>query len=251
MSWHYSRALVEEYLALNSWDLELYVLSKKTPSADLFLYVGKTKDTSSLSQFGMTSVHLTEVRGEIVLDYCRAGSHVRISPLQAVEQESPELSQGSGWRWPGSSLKYYPSESLWRTRHASLFQGWGLDEFSETWPRSGMMLHGESWELGRLEPLTREIESGFWQNERMPSPCASDWKGSHKPGQRRRQLTDPAMGVIPAGGALSPIWTGWLMGFPIGWTDSEPMGTPRFLSWLLMHSASLNSGYSEGESDDD
>lgn len=52
---------------------------------------------------------------------------------------------------------------------------------------------------------------------RVPTPAATDWKGSSKAGQRRGQLTDPAMGAIPPGGKLNPQWVAWLMGWPIGW----------------------------------
>ena len=61
---------------------------------------------------------------------------------------------------------------------------------------------------------------------RFPTPSATDHKGSSKPGQRRGQLTDPAMGAIPAGGQLNPTWVEWLMGFPLGWTDLEDSETP-------------------------
>jgi DNA (cytosine-5)-methyltransferase 1 len=53
---------------------------------------------------------------------------------------------------------------------------------------------------------------------KIPTPSANDWKGSSKDGQRRGQLTDPAMGVIPAGGSLNPTWVEWLMAFPLGYT---------------------------------
>jgi hypothetical protein len=61
-----------------------------------------------------------------------------------------------------------------------------------------------------------------------PTASANDWKGSSKPGQRRRQLTDPEMGVIPqgGGGALSPTWVEWLMGFPLEWTVLQPSEMP-------------------------
>ena len=29
-----------------------------------------------------------------------------------------------------------------------------------------------------------------------------------------------------AGGSLNPNWVEWLMGYPIGWTDLEGLGTP-------------------------
>ena len=54
-------------------------------------------------------------------------------------------------------------------------------------------------------------------------------------GQQRRQLTDPDMGVIEAGGQLNPDWVEWLMGWPIGWTDLKPLGMDKFQQWLHLH----------------
>jgi hypothetical protein len=31
-----------------------------------------------------------------------------------------------------------------------------------------------------------------------------------------------------SGGQLNPAWVEWLMGFPLGWTDCEHLGTPSF-----------------------
>ena len=70
---------------------------------------------------------------------------------------------------------------------------------------------------------------------RIPTPSANDWKGSSKPGQRRGQLTDPAMGVITPGGSLNPTWVEWLMGWPLGWTDCAASATDRFRQWLDSH----------------
>jgi len=60
----------------------------------------------------------------------------------------------------------------------------------------------------------------------FPTPSATDWKGASKPGQRRGQLGDPAMQVVPAGGQLNPTWVEWLMGFPLGHTDCGRWATP-------------------------
>jgi hypothetical protein len=54
-----------------------------------------------------------------------------------------------------------------------------------------------------------------------PTPSATDYKGSSTIGQRRRQLSEAAA----IGGQLNPTWVEWLMGFPIGWTDSAGSGT--------------------------
>lgn len=69
---------------------------------------------------------------------------------------------------------------------------------------------------------------------RVPTPSAHDGKGSSKPGQRRRQLTDPAMGVIDPGGLLNPMWVEWLMGWPIGWTDLQHLEMARYQEWSSM-----------------
>ena len=37
------------------------------------------------------------------------------------------------------------------------------------------------------------------------------------------------------GGTLNPDWCEWFMGWPIGWTASEPLETDRFQQWLLGH----------------
>ena len=60
-----------------------------------------------------------------------------------------------------------------------------------------------------------------------PTPSSNDWKGSSKPGQRRGQLTDPAMGAIPAGGQLNPTWVEWLMAWPLGFTVSKLSGMAK------------------------
>jgi len=37
------------------------------------------------------------------------------------------------------------------------------------------------------------------------------------------------------GGSLNPPWVEWLMGWPIGWTDSRRLGTDRFRQWSRLH----------------
>jgi len=57
----------------------------------------------------------------------------------------------------------------------------------------------------------------------LPTPSATDHKGSSKPGQRRGQPTEP---IEPgSGGRLNPDWVESLMGFPPGWTctDGPPL----------------------------
>ena len=68
---------------------------------------------------------------------------------------------------------------------------------------------------------------------KVPTPSANDWKGSSKPGQRRGQLTDPAMNVIPPGGSLNPTWVELLMGWPTNWTSLNPINHIEYIFWLM------------------
>lgn len=95
--------------------------------------------------------------------------------------------------------------------------------------------HGFSKDGKSNGPSGNELGRAVNQSQRFPTPCSSDHKGSSKPGQRRGQLTDPAMGAIPAGGSLNPTWVAWLMGWPLGWTSCEPLATDKFQQWQRLH----------------
>jgi hypothetical protein len=40
---------------------------------------------------------------------------------------------------------------------------------------------------------------------------------------------------VQVGGSLNPEWVEWLMGWPLGWSGLEPLGTGRFQEWLRLH----------------
>ena len=66
----------------------------------------------------------------------------------------------------------------------------------------------------------------------LPTPTCQDAKNNGGDAQQRRN-TRPLNAVC--GGALNPEWVEWLMGWPIGWTALEPLGTDRFRWWLRSH----------------
>jgi hypothetical protein len=68
----------------------------------------------------------------------------------------------------------------------------------------------------------------------LPTPTAQDAKNNGAPSQGR---SIPPPLNAQAGGPLNPTWVEWLMGWPIGWTDCEPLATGRFQQWLLLHGA--------------
>lgn len=161
MSWHFSRALVEEYSAASSSDGEPSAPSSGSPTPQAFLSPDRMTAFSRLSRFGMTFGHLTDDLGTDLLTWFREASLARTSVPQV---EGPGLMgsvRGSGAKWRESLAKYDPDSRSWKTRQCSLLGD--LEPFSGTWPRWGMMRNGAFWE--RMTPAlpTFESGSGFWQ----------------------------------------------------------------------------------------
>jgi hypothetical protein len=81
----------------------------------------------------------------------------------------------------------------------------------------------------RPAPRTDEIESGSWA-----TPQARDFRTGQKSRwdnpKRTRNLNDQV------GGQLNPDWVEWLMGWPVGWTDLQPLETDKFQQWQQQHS---------------
>lgn len=106
----------------------------------------------------------------------------------------------------------------------------GLAEFSGTWPRWGLMLDGEFWELPTLARPTSESASGFW-----PTPTAvtatggaalCKWGGTGARAKLRTMVTPKELN-----GPLNPEWVSWLMGWPKGWSSSLRLETAKFQQW--------------------
>lgn len=128
------------------------------------------------------------------------------------------------------------ADGLWTTGQRNLCTSRGWDEYSETWPLSGMMQNGNVYQRPPLVPRTSDTELSLW-----PTPMAQEG-----PGGQVAKLTDMvevAEGRLPRyyrgketescvvplspngpTGQLNPTWVEWLMGFPIGWTDSAVSG---------------------------
>lgn len=182
-----------------------------------------------------------------------AGSHARTSVLQASEGGWRPTEVAYGLNTTVSLASLNLNSSSWRTHQACLVSGWA--EFSETWPRAGMMRNGTVFRQTASAPLMRGIASGS-----LPTPTKSDFKSecmspdlvekrahASKRGVRlteflhRRSLPTPMRGndhwgarLDEWGGSsnpfrgtelgqlrLNPCWVEELMGYPIGWTELE------------------------------
>ena len=68
--------------------------------------------------------------------------------------------------------------------------------------------------------------------QQFPTPTVNDSKNNNPPSQANRNT--PPLNVV-IGGQMSPMWVEWLMGWPIGWTDLQPLETDRFRQWCVSH----------------
>ena len=255
MSWLYSRVLVEAFLEDTSLDGEQCVQSSGSHIPQAYCAQDKMTSFSRLSRFGMTYKPLTESRGEELLTLYLEAFHVKTSQLQETEMDLKAKEAECGEKWRGSFTRYDHDTSSWKTHQCSLLGD--LEAFSETWPQWGLMRNGECWEQTTLVQTTKD--KGYGLEQKWPTPNAWDGKrgpmskelmetgkhqvslvtavkhnptrwGTPKAQDSRHALRDRNKGNLGEqvsglhnGGKLNPLWTEWLMGWWIGWTDLKPL----------------------------
>jgi len=257
VSWHFSAALEEAFSEACSSDGAPSAPWRLTPTAPDDSCSAKMKGTCHRSPFGMMFVPSTDTHGEALLTWFREVSPVRTSALQTpTAMESTARKAASGESLRGSFARYDRDMSLWRTAQISLFGA--SDECLETWPRWGLMLDGACYPqkilehgtcdngYGLLPTLTvrgnynrkgASKNSGAVPSRRLPTLLARDWKDgtNPRPNGRHSESLPVVLNKNQLGGTMNPDWCEWFMGWPIGWTASEPLATDKFRQWLLGH----------------
>ena len=270
MSYTYSQAQEGESLVDTSLDTQLSQQLKSNHIAKQSCDSDKQTGYYLPSLFSETSESLTAPSGGGMSMSCAGGFLVRTFHRLVEGLGLQGKGRAFGEKWRELSVKYNPDTHSWKTHQCSLLEG--LDEFSETWPKWGMMQNGVCWERIIAAHPTEETESGSW-----PPPNARDWKdstakssinaihGGHQmtlgravhmwptpaandnrdrghlgmPSIQRRQAKGKqimlSMSVSDTSGALNPDWTEWLMGWPIGQSDLKPLETDKFQSWQQQH----------------
>lgn len=128
-------------------------------------------------------------------------------------------------------------------RGSSPTSGDGLETAVKKWPtpRVGGLIGGS----GSREMMGTKVRRGEISEEEATqiagtqvlwrTPVARDFRetvrgaGNFRAHDKEGSLPDQA------GGKLNPDWVEWLMGWPIGWTASEPLATGSYQQWLRQH----------------
>jgi hypothetical protein len=171
MSWLYSRALVEAYSAGICSAGGACAPWSASPMPQVFSWPDRMTGFSRLSRFGMTCELLTGDHGAGLLTWFLAGFPARTSARRERARVSTGSEADCGRRWGESLARWDRDSCSWRTHQFSLLGG--LELFSETWPRWGMMRGGECWELSMPELRTSENESGLWRSPAAQEPGIS------------------------------------------------------------------------------
>jgi hypothetical protein len=160
-----------------------------------------------------------------------ADSHAKTSATQASAQASTANAPGYGQSMPELLASYDRDSSLWRTSQLCL--DGALSEFSETWPRSGLMRSGTAYRLPPLVPLTAVTESGSL----LPTPRSSDTNGAGLHGDGGMDLrTYVQLWPTPAARdwrsescskEYAETRNAETRGKPLSWMVNTPRTTPR------------------------
>ena len=252
MSWLFSQGLVEEYLGDISLDGEQSVQSNGKPTQLAYLSQDKMTKYSRLSRFGMMFKPLTENLGKELLMLYLEDFHARTSALLERGGVLLQAEAQCGNTWQELLAKFDPDTALWKTAQCSLLED--LEQSLEIWPRWGSMRNGECYRQPMLVQITLESESGLSERipnnidffhtpcttgidggsnsrkalkkrmEKLPTPLSSDYKGV----QRMRDNHQNDLAAV-VGGSVNPIFSEWLMGWPLGWTDLKPLEMDKSL----------------------
>ena len=252
MSWLFSQGLVEAYLGDISLDGEQSVQSNGKPTQLAYLSQDKMTKYSRLSRFGMMFKPLTENLGEELLMLYLEDFHARTSALLERGGVLLQAEAQCGNTWQELLAKFDPDTALWKTAQCSLLED--LEQSLEIWPRWGSMRTGECYRQPMLVQITLESESGLSERipnnidffhtpcttgidggsnsrkalkkrmEKLPTPLSSDYKGV----QRMRDNHQNDLAAV-VGGSVNPIFSEWLMGWPLGWTDLKPLEMDKSL----------------------
>lgn len=144
----------------------------------------------------------------------RSGTGELLDELQTKEGEPPK--QGERLYAPG------------RKHHSQVT----LDRAVKLWPTplTIEVEHPDAPKTEKGRRITKEGKDGRSMGladavRMLPTPISRDSRT--KKGAKtmpNHQGSEPL--VVQVGGSLNPTWVEWLMGFPIGWTDLPPSGTP-------------------------
>ena len=236
MSWHFLQEQEAASWGESSLDGAPSALLNLIPMPEASCLPDRGTESLSHSQSGMMSEPLTVTPGGDESTSFRGGSPAKTSAYVGGGQDLAGNGLDSGEKWRGSWARYDLNSCLWRTAQPLLIGD--SEPFLVTWPDWGLMRHGESWAQTKPAWATAENEFGY-----LPTTRASIWKNRKwwarpKPMGNLEELPSmyPEKFGHLHGQYINPEWLEWWMGWPVMWTDLEPLETAKYQEWFNSHS---------------
>ena len=203
----------------------LQPLKSKITHAE-FYYNGKLTESYLDSLSGTTFAHSMASRGEERSMSSAEDFRVRTSVAQGKVRASLENEAAYGVKWHESFAKYDRDSCSWKTHQCSLFGG--LESFSETWPRWGMMRDGVCSERVMQEHHTSGTGSGLW-----PTPLCMDTLPPKSPEALQKEATQARPGRSQPANLRDCVhpkqmdaWKKYQQMYPTPSANEDAAGTP-------------------------
>ncbi len=239
MSWHYLQGQAAASWQGNCLDGAPSALLKMIPGSDKSCSIDSETEFLGGFQSGTMCELSMANHGADASMSSRAGFRAKISARQKPSEGERGLmgaGQGSGVKCHESSAKSRQTVSL--SRMCQPFLLTDLSGFYQTWPKCGLMLRGNVFELPTAAAVTNAKGS-------MPSlltPTANSWRAWAmrnpyslcRQGGRVGNLQEQLMQLYQR--MTTPRCQEILMRWPEGWTDSKPLAMAGFQLWLQEHS---------------
>ena len=199
MSWLYLPAAAVDCSVENCSDGERCVTSSMTDTVSTCSRPGSEMDTLTTGPSGMMCGPSTGVPGLDAWISSLRASHASRTAQQGTGLEI-ETSGTSGLIPFALFERSGPNGSYWKMSQGC-FPTLMFDEYSETWPRAGMMRAGIAYQRLPLAPLTSEIGFGLWA-----TPTRSDSTGTTGGGNHRSLRTDVKFWPTPTVADTKTYW---------------------------------------------
>lgn len=217
MSWHYSLELVAAFSEASSLDGEQSAQLKSTGTDGIAFSPCRATEVSSRSRSGTTFGPSTACRGADVLTWFLAAFPVRhiAPPLEAATRLMI-----FGRKCGESLQRQLPGTYLRRT-----FQGKRSTQRPTTAKR--WVIAPDAFPLERLTwaRTTFGNDIGYVHTPTTKANYAA----------ASMQKWPACRAYVQVFGRPNPGVEEWMMGWPEGWSDTQPLGMAKFRSWLQRH----------------
>ncbi len=228
MSYHYLLESGEACSHQDSWGSRPDALARLMPSAGTYCCNDSGMEHSQSSPSGTTFGRLMETLGARQLTLLPEDSRAKTSARQVPNEDSPGPVQDYSLKCSESSAKFNLDMSLPKTHRA--YVPMDSAQSSKGLPAWGMTHDGVCWEVATSVRPTKEIECGCL----LPTPTTVG--NEFSPSMRKwpcHAYFQEVYGDLPKIALRE-----WMMGWPIGWTESAPLEMGKYRSWLQQHGES-------------